>query len=52
MFNSKITQKDGEIFIESTSSFLVSDFGIEPPCMVFMCVRDKVDLVSQITFTK
>jgi polyisoprenoid-binding protein YceI len=41
----KIVQKDEAISLEATSMILVSDFGIKMPCMVFMCVRDQVDLV-------
>ena len=48
--NSKITVKDGSLVIEATSMILMSDFGIEMPCMVFMCVRDKVDLLIKASF--
>ncbi|MDQ1263600.1 MAG: hypothetical protein QG559_601 [Campylobacterota bacterium] len=41
----KIAQKEGAFFLEANSAILVSDFGIKMPCMVFMCVRDQVDLV-------
>ncbi len=40
------------ISLDASSSFLMSDFGIKPPCMVFMCVRDKLDLTVNATMTK
>lgn len=46
----EITTKDGELLINATSKILVSDFGIEMPCMVFMCVRDQVDLLIKASF--
>lgn len=46
-----IDTKD-EIIISATSHLLVSDFGIEAPCMMFMCVRDKVDIFAKAIFLK
>jgi polyisoprenoid-binding protein YceI len=46
----EITIKDGELLINATSKILVSDFGIKMPCMVFMCVRDQVDLLIKASF--
>lgn len=40
----KVKNDNGTILLDASSSFLMSDFGIKPPCMVFMCVRDKLDL--------
>ena len=48
--NAEITVVDGSLVINATSMILVSDFGIEMPCMVFMCVRDQVDLTIKATF--
>lgn len=45
-----IDTKVGSLDIEATSKLLVSDFGIEMPCMVFMCVRDQVDIVLKAKF--
>lgn len=39
----KIT--DDNLNINAISEILVSDFGIEMPCLMFMCVRDKVELI-------
>jgi len=47
MANAEITDKNGLITISATSKLLVSDFGIEMPCMVFMCVRDQVDIFAK-----
>jgi polyisoprenoid-binding protein YceI len=41
----KINLKDGAVVLDATSSFKPSDFGLKMPCMVFMCVRDQIDLV-------
>jgi len=49
---SEITQNDGTITISATSKFLVSDFGMEMPCMMFMCVRDEVDIFAKAVLTK
>lgn len=46
----KITTVDGSLSINATSMILMSDFGIKMPCMVFMCVRDKVDLLIDAKF--
>ena len=52
MATAEITDKNGEITISATSKILVSDFGVEMPCMVFMCVRDQVDIFAKAVFTK
>lgn len=46
----EITANDGNLLINATSKILVSDFGIKMPCMVFMCVRDQVDLLIKASF--
>ena len=46
----KIVVVDGSLTIDATSKILVSDFGVEPPCLVFMCVRDQVDLLIKASF--
>ena len=46
----KITTTNGAPTIEAASMILVSDFGIKMPCMVFMCVRDRVDLLVKAAF--
>lgn len=49
---SEITDKDGVLTISANSMFLVSDFGMEMPCMMFMCVRDQVDIFAKAVFSK
>lgn len=46
----KITTVDGSLAIEANSMILMSDFGIKMPCMMFMCVRDQVDLLVKAAF--
>lgn len=46
----EITIIDGSLAINATSTILVSDFGIEMPCLVFICVRDQVDLLIKASF--
>lgn len=46
----KITTVDGSLLIEANSMILMSDFGIKMPCMMFMCVRDQVDLLVKAAF--
>lgn len=48
--DAKITTLEGSLVIEATSMILMSDYGIEMPCMMFMCVRDQVDLLIKATF--
>ena len=48
----KIYFENNTLHFEATSMINMPDYGIEMPCMVFMCVRDQVDLVVKATFTK
>lgn len=48
--DAKISLKDGTLVLEADTKILVSDYGIEMPCMVFMCVRDQVDLHVKAEF--
>ena len=48
--DAKITTVEGSLAIEANSMILMSDYGIEMPCMMFMCVRDQVDLLIKATF--
>jgi len=47
MLDAEIKDSGNGIAISATSSFLVSDYGVEMPCMMFMCVRDKVDIFAK-----
>jgi polyisoprenoid-binding protein YceI len=46
----KITTVEGSLVIEANSMILMSDYGVKMPCMMFMCVRDQVDLLVKATF--
>lgn len=46
----KIVKESANIKFDANSSFKISDFGIKMPCMVFMCVRDQVDLIVKAEF--
>lgn len=48
--DAKISAKDGGLTIEAKSKMLFSDYGMKMPCMVFMCVRDQVDLTIKANF--
>lgn len=48
--NAKITTVEGSLTIDASSMILMSDYGIKMPCMMFMCVRDQVDLLVKATF--
>ena len=52
MATAEIKDVDGEISINATSEISGSDFGIEMPCMVFMCVRDQIDIFAKAVFVK
>lgn len=49
---SEIILSENEVIINATSNFLVSDYGVEMPCMIFMCVRDQVDIFAKAVLTK
>ncbi|QHG90357.1 YceI family protein [Sulfurimonas sp. CVO] len=46
----KIRSVEGSLVIEATSNILMSDYEIEMPCLMFMCVRDQVDLFIKAAF--
>lgn len=48
----KITVDTKKISFHATSMINMLDYGIEMPCMLFICVRDQVDLVVQATFSQ
>ncbi len=43
-FESMITQEGTKVRIKGSSMMKMSDFGVKPPKMVFLTVRDQVDL--------
>lgn len=48
----KITTDDKVVNFKANTMINMKDFGVEMPCMVFMCVRDQVDLVVTASFIK
>ena len=44
--------KDGTMILNARSMINMPDFGVKMPCLMFICVRDRVDLVISATFTK
>ncbi len=47
-FDATITSEKGKIHIVAKSKIKMSDFGIEPPKMFLLTVRDQVDLSVDI----
>ncbi len=47
-----ITQKGKEIIFHGKSSFLLSDYKIKPIKLLFLTVRNKIDLTIDVTFKK
>ena len=52
MFNAQILNSENSISISAETQILGPDYGIEMPCMVFMCVDDKIDLLVELTLRK
>ena len=52
MFSAQILNKEDTVEISAETQILGSDFGIEMPCLVFMCVDDEIDLLVEITLRK
>ena len=46
--NSTITKNDGSVSINANFSVKVSDYGMEPPSLLFFTVRDRVDINASI----
>jgi len=51
-FNAEIIHAGKTVTINATSMILVSEYGLEMPCMMFMCVRDQVDLFAKAVLSK
>ncbi len=47
-FEGKITEESSKVRIKATSALKMSDFGIKPPRLVFLSVRDQVDLYVDV----
>jgi len=52
MFNAQILNKADTIEISAETQIKGPDFGVEMPCMVFMCVDDEIDILVEITLSK
>jgi polyisoprenoid-binding protein YceI len=51
-FDAEITFENNTLTINATSMILMSDFAVEIPCMMFMCVRDQIDLFAKAVLLK
>ena len=51
-FNAEIIQDADMVTIRAKSKILVSEYGIKMPCIIFMCVRDRVDLFTKAVLLK
>jgi polyisoprenoid-binding protein YceI len=47
----EVTQKGDEVSINAKTSFKMSDFGIEPPTLLFLTVRDLLEMTIDTTYT-
>lgn len=51
-FEGTITEAGGKVRIQATSSIKLSDFGIKPIKMMFLTVRDQVDLNVDVSLKR
>lgn len=51
-FESTVTQENGKVRIKGTSEMKMSDFGMKPIKMLFLTVRDQVDLSVDISLKR
>jgi len=51
-FFAQIINNDNNILINAEAKILGSDYGLEMPCMVFMCVDDEIGLLVEIILNK
>ena len=47
-----ITEEKGHISLKGKSAFMMSDFGVKPPKLLFLTVRDQIDLTIDVTFKR
>ena len=47
-FEGKITEESSKVRIQATSALKMTDFGIKPPKLLFLSVRDQVDLYVDV----
>ena len=48
----KVITENGKVNFKGTSSFLMSSYNVKPPKMLFLTVRDQVDLDIDVKFEK
>ena len=48
--NAQILVKDDKVSFTATSMMHMSDHGVKMPCLLFVCVEDKVDLLVEASF--
>lgn len=51
-FKGEIVDDGSTVSISLKSAFNMTDFNIEAPCLMFMCVREDVDLFVKTVFTR
>ncbi len=51
-FEGSIAEEEGKVRIKAKSVMKMSDFGIKPPKMVFLTVRDQVDLAVDVVLKR
>jgi len=51
-FDAQILNSKDSVKISASSQIKGPDFGVEMPCMVFMCVDDEIDLLVELTLSR
>ena len=47
----KVTKKGDKVTIKAKTAFNMSDFGIEPPTLLFLSVKDQLNMTIDTTYT-
>ena len=47
----EVSESDDKVSIKAKTTFKMSDFGIEPPSMLFLTVKDELDMTIDTTYT-
>jgi len=51
-FEGTIAEEEGKVHIKAATAMKMSDFGIKPPKMMFLTVRDQVDLSVDVSLKR
>jgi polyisoprenoid-binding protein YceI len=51
-FDGSVIEEDGKVHIKAASGMKMSDFGIVPPSMMFLTVRDQIDLNVDVSLKR